>query len=159
MKKLNYFLLPACLVLGVGILFAFVKTSQNYLSDYLTENSKDLIGQKIDLKALSKILQDQRVGEPQQEILLVFWSTTCTPCLQELPSLEEKKNRLVIAINTDRKEHRADAERAFKILAPKFRFFGDELEVLQKNFKIKFVPTHITISSEGLIENIQVGSL
>lgn len=124
----------------------------------MVENSKDLIGQKLEIAGLASYLRDQSLVSQPQDLLLVFWSTTCSPCLQELPTLSQGGQYKVIPINIDRLEHQADAERVFKILAPSFQFVNDSDEFLQKSFKIKYVPTNVWITSAGVIDKIKIGA-
>ncbi|MBY0315926.1 MAG: TlpA family protein disulfide reductase [Bdellovibrionales bacterium] len=145
------------LIFGLWLLFAFVRSSQDILSGSLLENSKELIGQRLELKELADMLQDQRIAQPGMSLLLVFWSTTCAPCLEELPQLSAKPDVVVVPINTDRKDFLVDAERVAKILAPQFRFISDAEGYVQKQFKIKFVPTHVSIDPSGIIQDIRIG--
>ena len=163
LKKYQWFLLPACLVLGIGLLFAFVSLSQDYLSEYLVENSKPLLGQKLDLANLASHLKDSRLAEfaknpPKSDVILIFWSSTCAPCLTELPRLSaDNPGVLLVPINTDPEGGEAAAAKTLSDLAPEFPFLHDSKRFLEESLKITYLPTHVTIDRDGFIKKFHVG--
>lgn len=163
LKKYQWILLPVCLIVGILLLFSFVKISQGYLSEYLVENSKSFLGQKLDLKSVAEHLGDTGLAEFAKSpkdvpVILVFWSSTCIPCLEELPHLEEKNpGALIVPINADMPEMLEDAQATFARLAPRFSFRHDGEQFLQKSLKINYLPTHVILDSQGFIKQFQSG--
>jgi len=148
---------------GIGLLFSFVKYSQDYLSEYRIENSKPFLGQKLDLAAIAEHLGDPGLADFAKNprnvpLILVFWSSTCIPCLQELPGLQaDHPGAFVLPINTDPPELLEEAERNFKLLAPGFAFRHDGEQKLTKGMKITYLPTQVTVDPQGIIKNFHVG--
>lgn len=160
LKNRRWLLLPACLLLGVAILIAFVKTSQSYLSDYLIRNSKPLIGQKLDLEPLGRHLEAPQITPNlNSPLVLVFWSMSCAPCLKNLGKLQDlHPGALVVAINTDESGDLEQARKISKELAPEQSFHHDKNRFLEKTLKIDYLPTHVLINNEGFIEKFEVST-
>jgi hypothetical protein len=163
-KKHKWAWMPVCLVFGLGILFSFVSASQNYLSDYLNENSKDIVGRGISLDSLAEHLQDERItlfarNQENPAYILVFWSVSCAPCLKDLQKLKTPaKNALLVPVNTDRI---SDLERAHKIyssIVNDLPFLHDRDRFLQEQLKVKYLPTHVYLDKDGLITRHEVGN-
>lgn len=156
--------MPACLVVGLGILFAFVSTSQSYLSEYLNENSKELVGKGIELNNLAIHLQDERIGLFAKEktaptYLLVFWSVSCAPCLKDLEKLApSSEDTLIVPVNTDPKEDLEKAHAVYSALVKNLPFLHDRGRFLQEQLKIKYLPTHVYLDKDGLITRHEVGN-
>jgi len=163
-KKNQWILMPICLVFGLALLFAFVRASQSYLSDYLVQNSKSLVGQKLDLAALSEHLKDPRLAEfaktpTRDQVVFAFWAVHCAPCLKDLPKLaKEHSDALVVVINTDTEDKKAEAEATLKQLAPEFPFTYDQDRRLEKQLKITYLPSHVYIDREGNIKKFTAGA-
>lgn len=164
LKNHKWLLMPICLVLGLGMLFGFVSYSQGYLSGYLNENSKDVVGKSIDLKNLAAHLQDERITEFAQKTEnptfgLIFWSVTCAPCLNDLAQLKlPQGDTLLVPINTDGPSQMEEAHAIFsKIVKNDYPFLHDANQYLEKQFKIKYLPTHVYIDKAGTIIKHEVG--
>jgi thiol-disulfide isomerase/thioredoxin len=130
----------------------------------MVENSKTLLGEKLDLGNVAKHLGDARLSEfakspGTNDVILVFWSSTCIPCLQELPKLSEQyPGGLVVPINTDNKDEQASAKTSLQLLAPDFPFLHDADRFLEKSLKIRYLPTLITVDPEGIIKKFTAGA-
>lgn len=158
-------MLPACLVFGLIVVFAFVKASQTYLSEYVNENSKEFIGKGLDLKSLAQQLQDERITQfaKDQEnptYILVFWSVNCAPCLKDLGNLIAPNTKsLIIPINTDDKKSLEHAHKLFStFVKDQMPFLHDSNSYLQKQLKIKYLPTHVYLDKNGIITKHEVGA-
>lgn len=162
-KPLRLFLLPACLILGVVLLVTFVSLSQKYLSGYLVENSKTLLGNKLDLSQVAAHLQDERLASfakapTESPVIFVFWSSTCAPCLEDMPKVSElHPGALLVPINTDVPTELASAELTLETLAPGFPFLHDKDRFLETSLKISHLPTHVIIDSQGFIKEFRSG--
>lgn len=154
--KSTQFLFPLVLLFGIGLIVFFVKASQNYLSEYQKQNSNLSIGRRVDR---SLILNHLKVP-PFKESLslrLVFWSVTCAPCLQELPTLKNNEGEELLIINADSQSQTENARDAFKKLRGGETFLRDEDSVLQKNFLVEYFPTHILIDTNDVVKSVNVG--
>ncbi len=130
------------------------------------ENSKDLIGHKIDLSKLSEQLGDSRVLALSQEasqqpvakpIQLVFWSLSCSPCLEKLAVAPSATSQSVFTINVDRPEEAPEARETLKKLAPQFEFYQDKNERLIKTFKLDYLPAVVILDKSGTVVSIKAG--
>ncbi len=158
-KRHHWILLPASLLVGLVLLATFVKISQNYLSEHLVQNSKALVGQKLDFASLGNHLGDQRLtASMAAPVVLVFWSVTCAPCLRELPGLQvREKDSLIVPINTDPPEQIAHASKIYAAMIPNVPFFHDKNRYLQDSLKIDYLPTHVHLDAQGFIQSFKVG--
>ena len=162
-EKAKLLLLPVCVLLGIVLLFAFVSFSHNYLSDYFVQNSKELIGQKIDLKKFSEHIGDSRLlgfskahGDLKAQI--IFWSMTCSPCLEKLSQTKNISDQdLVLVVNVDEASQSHEASQVLAQLAPQFNFYQDKEGFLLKTFKIDYLPAYVTLDSQGTVLDIQAG--
>lgn len=129
------------------------------------QNSKSLIGQKVDLQKLSEHLGEKQLLEFTSAhghlgLELVFWSTSCSPCLKHLSSLQRQSSgRLIIPINTDPLQERDAAEKTLHEMAPQYSFYRDNDGIMLKAFKIDYLPAVVFLSRQGIIENMKAGSL
>ena len=93
------------------------------------------------------------------QVVFAFWAVHCAPCLKDLPKLaKEHKDALVVVINTDPEEKRAEAEEALKQLAPQFPFAYDFDRLLEKQLKITYLPSHVYIDRQGFIKKFTAGA-
>lgn len=159
LKNSKWLLLPACLLLGLALLVTFVSISQNYLSEYLIRNSKTHLGQKIDPEKLSRLLKAPEILANPSPLLLVFWSTTCSPCLEKIKNLPDQSlnRRRLIAINTDPENLIPAAQKIFSAYLAQLPFYHDPQKILVTELEINYLPTNIYLSSEGIIEKVEIG--
>ncbi|MCC6138593.1 MAG: TlpA family protein disulfide reductase [Bdellovibrionaceae bacterium] len=166
-KKAKLLLMPLCVLLGTVLLFAFVNYSHTYLSDYFIQNSKSLLGQKLDLSKLAEKLGDSRVVGFSQahggtdvtlDTQLVFWSLTCSPCLEKLSSTKIRSNgNLVIPVNVDPETDIEEATATLQKLAPHLNFYHDKDRYLMNTLKVDYLPTYVIIDKKGFIKEILSG--
>lgn len=131
------------------------------------QNSKELIGKKIDLAKLSEHLGDSRLlgfsqahGELKTQI--VFWSLSCSPCLEKLSKSQDKSTTtaradVVVVVNVDDESQAEEAAKVLQQLAPQFGFYQDKAEYLLKTFKIDYLPAYVTLDGKGTILDIKAG--
>jgi hypothetical protein len=162
-NKTKLMLMPLCVLLGTVLLFAFVSVSQNYLSDYFVRNSKSLVGQKVDLEKLAERLGDSRIlgytkAHSTLDVQIVFWSLSCSPCLEHLSSSKMKSSgNLILPVNVDKPEDADAAEKMLQQLAPQFTFYQDRNEFMMKTFKVDYLPTYVVIDHKGFIKDVKAG--
>ena len=155
------------MLFGTVLLFSFVNVSHNYLSDYFIQNSKNLIGQKVDLRKLAEHLGDSSIlGFSQAHgnlktplnTKVIFWSLTCSPCLEKLSKLaEQSSGDMIVPVNVDTYEEKEQSEAMLKKLAPQYSFYHDKEQFMMKSFKIDYLPTYVVLDSEGFIREIKSG--
>lgn len=109
-----------------------------------------------DLEGRTVRLSDYR----GKTIVLNFWTTTCQPCLEELPSIAElakivrhRKDLVVLTVATD--AERSTIETALKSVlreAPPFAVLHDpELRVVRDRYGTTLYPETWVIDPEGVI--------
>jgi cytochrome c biogenesis protein CcmG, thiol:disulfide interchange protein DsbE len=110
---------------------------------------KGLNGNKVTLKSLK--------GKP---IILTFWATWCSPCKEELPTLEKfgegKKDQLTIltiAMDGDEKKVRRFIEENKMNLVVVL----DVSEQTARTYRVRMIPTTFLINREGMIIGTIVG--
>ncbi len=144
-------------------MIALVAYSQNYLSDYLIQNSKDHIGQKIDPAKLSELLGMPEIASKPAPSVLILWSVTCAPCLEKLKNLPDigldgdQGNRRLIPVNTDPEASLAEAQAALANYLPTQPFYHDRGKTLVTELEVDYLPTNVYLTSDGVIEKITVG--
>lgn len=163
-QKAKLLLMPLCVLVGTVLLFAFVNFSHGYLSDYFIQNSKSLIGQKVDLAKLSDHLGDSRVlgfatAHGDQQVQLSFWSLSCSPCLERLAKYDNvhSATKLIIPVNVDPESDIEEAEATLKKLAPSFTFYHDKNRFMMNTFKVDYLPTYVVLDNKGFIREILSG--
>jgi thiol-disulfide isomerase/thioredoxin len=102
---------------------------------------------------------EQMYGKPA---LLNFWTVWCTPCVAELPLLEETAQQyadelLVIGINQG--DPFADVESFVAHQALNFPILLDYDENVGALFKVGGYPTSVFIDAEGTIRAIYLGEI
>lgn len=144
-------------------MITFVSLSQIYLSDYLIENSKDHIGEKIDPAKLSELIGMPELTASPLPSVLIFWSVSCAPCLKKLKNLPDiglgaaDGARRIIPINTDAETSIENAKTVLSEFLPKQPFYHDRGRNLVTQLEIDYLPTNIYLAADGTIEKIAVG--
>lgn len=114
--------------------------------------ARNLKGEKI---AWGKILQ----GEP---VVLMFWSTTCKPCLSELAAWMELKERWqgkirVIAVSIDDTRSIAKVKSIASGNKWAFEVYLDVNKDLYRALNLNLIPTSMLINNKGKVEYIHTG--
>ena len=98
-------------------------------------------------------------------ILLNFWATWCSPCKEEMPSLdllqsnENLSNLKIFPINIGQ-DNKKKAFNFFKDLDIKnLELYFDPPETLAKKFQLRGIPTSIIFNKEGLEFARIIGSI
>ena len=112
-----------------------------------------------DMNGNALTFAEARKGEPA---VVLFWSTTCRPCMTELTAMtkieEEWKGKIkVIAISTD------DARSANKIKSLvksrnwNFEIYSDDTFSLYKAFNVNSIPASFVLDCEGKVQYAHTG--
>ena len=105
---------------------------------------KGLDGKKLALKDIK--------GNP---IILTFWATWCTPCREELPTLERfaegKKDQLTILTMAIDGENKSKVRRFVDENKINLTVLLDEKEQIARTYRVRMVPTTILINREGVM--------
>ncbi len=96
-------------------------------------------------------------------IVLNFWFTSCKPCIQELPELNEvyekyKNNPEVVfgSVTFDKKE---TVNKFLKKYAISYPVFTDVNDLITKDFEVNSYPTNIIIDKSGAYSQYIVGGI
>lgn len=141
----------------------FVSYSQSYLSEYLVQNSKDHVGERLDPNKLAELIGMPEFASQPEPSVLVLWSVTCAPCLEKLKSFKDLTgspsfaNRRWIPINTDQESALPGALKVLAEYLPNQAFYHDRNKTLVTQLEVDYLPANIYLSAEGVIEKISVG--
>ncbi len=98
-------------------------------------------------------------------VLVVFWATWCTYCVEEMPSLEilEKDFRklplVIIPISEDFKPLSVVREFYKNNKLNHLKIFYDQNNSLMKYFQLSGMPSSILIDSDGVVVNAFIGNV
>lgn len=96
--------------------------------------------------------------KPEADTRIVFWSLTCSPCLEKLATLTPTStDQIVIPVNVDPYNDIAESEKVLKQLAPQFSFYHDKERFMMDTFKVDYLPTYVVLDSRGFIKDILAG--
>ena len=88
-------------------------------------------------------------------VIINFWATWCTPCKEEMPSLDrlyqgnKLKNLIVFAVNTEQPNTTKTKKFFTDLNIQKLEIFFDQNLSFVKEFKLRGVPTTILINKKG----------
>jgi cytochrome c biogenesis protein CcmG/thiol:disulfide interchange protein DsbE len=98
-------------------------------------------------------------GKP---VLLNFWATWCTPCVQEMPMLEAAYRRSgtkVAFLGVDRQDYRPDAQAFVNRTHVTYASAYDRDGTLDERYRLRGMPTSVFIDAEGRVVNQVTGPL
>ena len=116
-------------------------------------------------------LQDQygnfhRLSEYRgKNVILVFWATWCTDCMEEVPDLERlyleykeegKEDLVILGVNTPNREPETDISKIIAFMKENdytFPTLMDEDGKVFDSYKIRTYPTTYFIGADGKIKN------
>ena len=88
-------------------------------------------------------------------VIINFWATWCTPCKEEMPSLDifyqdnNFKNLQVFAVNMEQPNHSKSKKFFTDLNIKKLSIFFDRNLNFVKEFKVRGVPTTVLINKKG----------
>ncbi len=150
-----------CVVAACGLSIAFSLLSSQ--ADSFNLGGSSQIGQAapdFELKAMdgeAVSLQDFR-GQP---VMLNFWALWCSPCIEEMPIIQERykqhnPNIVVLAIE----EGSSIASVGNYVHESQFSFLVLQgTEAVGQQFNIRAYPTSVFIDADGVIRSIVIGGL
>ena len=98
-------------------------------------------------------------------ILLNFWATWCSPCKEEMPSLDklqtnsELNNLKIFPINVGQDNLEKSSKFFNDLKIKNLNFFFDSPITLAKKFKLRGIPTSILINKDGFEFARIIGSI
>lgn len=103
-------------------------------------------------------LSEELAKEPRKGLLLCFWATWCTPCMQELKLVTEKLKAdpnlpiRVLTVNVDTPETASDVKPTLKLYQFKVPVIADHKhEIFSKYQDSKTLPFSVLIKPNGEI--------
>ncbi len=117
----------------------------------------------MDLSKLAEHLGAQQMTEwaaakPEADTKIVFWSLTCSPCLEKLTTLTPiSTDQIVIPVNVDPYSDIEESQKVLKKLAPEFAFYHDKERFMMDTFKLDYLPTYLIIDNRGFIKDVLAG--
>jgi len=100
-------------------------------------------------------------GKP---VLVNFWATWCTPCVEEMPMLAEAYKRSgsgakVAFLGVDRQDFRPDAQNFVRRTGVTYPSAYDRDGALDSAYRLRGMPTSVFIDKDGRIVNQVTGPL
>jgi thiol-disulfide isomerase/thioredoxin len=98
-------------------------------------------------------------GKP---VLLNFWATWCTPCVQEMPMLEAAHRRTgskVVFLGVDRQDFRPDAQAFVRRANVTYPSAYDRDGTLDEAYRLRGMPTSVFIDAAGRVVDQVTGPL
>ncbi len=159
-NSIPVYLVLVLLFLGIGVVFipkvgdltaAKSDVSKKVLTHYETElaklNVETTDGKKLDKSKLTKGL-----------VIVNFWASWCTPCLEEFPSLVslnnkfKDKNFMIVAINSDEDQIDLNIKKTVKKYNINFPVVKDINTEITDAFNISAIPVSIIYYKGKVIE-------
>ncbi len=131
-------------------------TKTEKLNSHYEKVLKSFKGKTIDGKTVPE------KGMPKV-VILNFWASWCTPCLEEFPSLvsfnEKFKNKdvLVVGINTDEKSDLKDVKKTIEKYKLNFPIVLDSKGDYINDFLVNAIPVSI-VFHDGKVKEVSQGS-
>lgn len=127
------------------------KQVAHYESTFRELSFKELSGEKIELKNLKAPV-----------VLINFWASWCTPCLEEFPSLVELRNRFseeevkIFGVNSDEKDQAQKIKKTLEKYKLNFDIVPDSDSEILNRFMISAIPVTI-IFVNGEVMEVSLG--
>ena len=111
-----------------------------------------------------KKIENSKLKSPV--VIVNFWATWCSPCMQEMPSLLELKKKFkneelqVLAFNTDEEDQMKNIEKAKSKLKirDEFNIIADKNTKIAESFKFSAIPVTI-IFNRGKVVHFSNGPM
>jgi len=149
------------LVLG-GVVAAVLLTSGGGSSGTAAEPK---VAPAIDLPNLDESKGNIKLADFKGKPVLVnFWATWCTPCVEEMPMLEAAYKRSgsgskVAFLGVDRQDFRPDAQNFVRRTGVTYPSAYDRDGALDSAYRLRGMPTSVFIDKDGRIVNQVTGPL
>ena len=119
----------------------------------------------IDLPNLDESKGDIKLADFKGKPVLVnFWATWCTPCVEEMPMLEEAYKHSgsgseVAFVGINRQDFRPDAQNFVRRTGVTYPSAYDRDGALDSAYRLRGMPTSVFIDKDGRIVNQVTGPL
>ncbi len=131
---------------------------------YLTVFSDDGLGSAPDITIPISETRDLHLNKPMRPIIVLFWATSCPPCIEKMPYLADMKQRLggrfeivAIAMDYDPEKH---IESFLAANDFPFIFINDKYGTMAKDFGgVLLTPTSFLIAPNGRIVYRRIGDM
>jgi thiol-disulfide isomerase/thioredoxin len=150
-------------ILLVQVLFDFSSPSARLSSaEKKIHSHYETVFKELELKSMKKKTFDlKKLKSPI--VIVNFWASWCTPCLEEFPSLVELRKKFkddeltILALNSDTKEMRKDVLKIIKKYKFNFPVIEDPEGKIFEKFMINEVPITIIYHNGKVMEVIKGG--
>ena len=100
-----------------------------------------------------------------KNVMLNYWASWCIPCMEELPILEkiyqdyQGKDVVILSVNGIQQDDLSTVSETVGSLGLTYPVVLDEGESLWNDYLVRFLPTSFFIDDQGVIRDIQLGSV
>jgi thiol-disulfide isomerase/thioredoxin len=100
-----------------------------------------------------------------KNIMLNYWASWCIPCMEELPILEKihqdyrDGDLVIVTVNGIQQDDLGTVNETVGSLGLTLPVVLDEGESIWNTYLVRFLPTSFFIDDQGIIRNIQLGSV
>lgn len=100
-----------------------------------------------------------------KNVMLNYWASWCIPCMEELPILEkiyqdyQGKDVVILSVNGIQQDDLSTVSETVGSLGLTYPVVLDEGESLWNAYLVRFLPTSFFIDDQGVIRDIQLGSV
>jgi len=96
-------------------------------------------------------------------IIINFWSTTCPPCVEEMPSFQQLQNKLVtrsdsVLLMIDLNDDLTTVQNFVQKNKYTFRVFLDSGYTSAQLYNIRYTPTTVLIDRQGIARIYKIGA-
>lgn len=148
MKKIKFIDIIFYIVLGILLVFLLQRQIRNFIIDH------GIKGKEINFSKIKDIQGNEYDLTIEKPVLLVFWASWCSPCVMEIPVINdiykeigEKNLILGINVNEDIESIRNSINK-HNILYP---VVEDSSGYFSSYFKITSIPTIILIKNKKVV--------
>jgi thiol-disulfide isomerase/thioredoxin len=150
------------LVVALGIVAWYLSTESSLPANRVPEGYKLI--ERMEKEGVPEITLPRVAGEAREIklseyrgkiVVLNFWASWCTPCVQEFPSMLKlaetmKGDVVVLAVSTD--DDRKDIEtfmKAFGLPQPHFEVLWDKDKAAMQSYNVSKIPETFLIDKQG----------
>lgn len=151
MKAIRYFAM-ALLLTMIALTTSYALSKGDKAPDFQLKTTD---GKTLSLSAVRK--------GTTKVVLLDFWSTSCPPCVDEIPHLQKlyqkynKRGMALVGVAGYRGDTAEDVKSFMKEMKMTYPSVMDSAKSVARQYGLRYLPTMVVIDKNGVIKNIHIG--